>query len=325
MGSGGAQYQLMHLANFLSKTKTVFILSYTEETFFQEKLLPAVNQIIYTNKLAFFYGVLTHKKSSKAVISFLDFPNLINLLSVFVKTKTIYSERNGRPSLRRANWRSWPIWLGGMVVYNNFNLYEQSHAKIPIFIPNMRTSGRCGKIINNTKVSGILRVAVFASISRVKNPKTLLLMLEEIGLVQGNRIIVNWFGEIKESDYAKEISDLIRESNNFNYQGPFRDLFALKDSYDVGLLFSDYEGFSNSILDHLTLGKPVIIAPGLNIGPELEELVYEMSERSIASLENSFRWALVTLDKGIDPRLFEKKLDSYSQSKIGKLWLELIE
>ena len=61
--------------------------------------------------------------------------------------------------------------------------------------------------------------------------------------------------------YTKELQNLILKYNiedKFNFYGKCKDLNELLNESDIGILSSNEEGFSNSILEYMAKKLPVI-------------------------------------------------------------------
>jgi glycosyltransferase involved in cell wall biosynthesis len=324
LGSGGAQYQMIQIANFLCFKYDVILLTYTDEDFFHSKLNSNVVHRKLRDKLSYFLVVLTYRRKVNVVLSFLDFPNFVNLMTAVFGSKSVYSERNGRTSLSSRNWRSLVLNSGGKVVYNNYRLFLKSSVKCAYYIPNMSYTSNC-ETSEDTRQDDALTFAVFASVSKVKNGVALIEAVKSMPKrIKGREIYFAWYGEVKEQRYAKEFFTAQEDVDNFTFMGPFKDLCEIKNSYDVGLLFSTYEGFSNSILDHLSLTKLVVIAPELGIGHGYDDVIFEMEDYSPINLQKGVEWTIDTINYGLDEGRFRTVLSDFSTEIVGSKWLEVL-
>jgi len=207
-----------------------------------------------------------------AVISFLDVPNLISILSGIPsrKWKLIIGERSANPSIiksyRHKLLRSFHF-LADYIVANsldNINLLK----KVLKFVPN----NKFRVIYNIVNLNGILlthkekneklNIVIAASYTPVKNLTNLIKAVHNLEVKYQNQLRINWFGNRNiDPDYFNYNYDLIKKNNlseiiflnnsTNNIESEF-----LKSDF-VGL-FSFHEGFPNALCEAMLIGKPII-------------------------------------------------------------------
>ena len=268
LGSGGAQRQIIHWANFLlEQNNKVEIVIYHDDIFYQN-----LNKKIKIHKLdsKHFYRIidwfkLINKIKPNNVISFLTIPNLMNISSsIFFNYNCIISERSHKV-------------LSSWVVEKICSLFY----KIPNYlVVNSITSRSFFKKYNNNvilirniisvddikfkieKEHKIMQVGVFAS---HQFHKGLMKLVKSFSLLDKNlkdKIKINWFGKDnydKSKIFAKR--EIINQnlSSSFVFKDAIDNVHSEMVKYDFIGLFSDFEGSPNVIAEAVRLGIPVIM------------------------------------------------------------------
>jgi len=264
--SGGAQKQMLLLANGLCVSNKVKTLQYHDINFFSELLNKSVFQhkVLVTNKLSRIFGILKvlYKEKPDIIISFLTGPNnyaaLYKMIFFWRKTTLIVGERN--LNINKLTTRDLIIrfshLIANFIVCNSDaqkNIVQKIFGEKVRFIPN-------GTFIDNIEFKNITNrnyhLIVPARFINQKNPMGLLKALKNLSNVH-----VYWYGEIfKEYDIYKECIDFIQNNNlkNFHFKEPTNDIHSEMLKYDALILPSFYEGCPNAIIDAMLVGLPVL-------------------------------------------------------------------
>ena len=264
--SGGAQKQMIMLANGLCVSNKVKTLQYHDINFFSELLNKSVFQhkVLVTNKLSRIFGILKvlYKEKPDIIISFLTGPNnyaaLYKMIFFWRKTTLIVGERN--LNINKLTTRDlitrFSHFIANFIVCNSDaqkNIVQKIFGEKVRFIPN-------GTFIDNIELKNITNrnyhLIVPARFINQKNPMGLLKALKNLSNVH-----VYWYGEIfKEYDIYKESIDFIQNNNlkNFHFKDPINDIHSEMLKYDALILPSFYEGCPNAIIDAMLVGLPVL-------------------------------------------------------------------
>lgn len=268
LGSGGAQRQIIHWANFLlDQNNKVELAIYHDDIFYKN-----LNKKIIIHKLNSkqFYRILDwfkliNKIKPNNVISFLTIPNLMNISSsIFFNYNCIISERSHKI-------------LSSWIVKKTCSLFYKIPNKLVV---NSITSRSFFKKYNNNvilirniisvddiklkieKEHTTMQVGVFAS---HQFHKGLMKLVKSFSLLDNKlkeKIKITWYGK---DNYDKSKILAKREIINQNLSS----FFIFKDAidnvhsemvkYDFIGLFSDFEGSPNVIAEAVSLGIPVIM------------------------------------------------------------------
>jgi L-malate glycosyltransferase len=90
-------------------------------------------------------------------------------------------------------------------------------------------------------------------------------------IIQGYNIELALAGELREKDYVQEVERYIAEHNlshSVHVLGQISEPRGILNQTDIGLLVSESEGFSNTIMEYMQAGLP-IIATNVGGNPEL--------------------------------------------------------
>lgn len=267
---GGAQKQMVVLANGLSKSYTVKTLQYHNLDFFSKLLNPNIEKvkIIDSNKLVRVIKLLIffYKENPSVIISFLYGPNnyaaLYKLIFFWRKTNLIAGERNLNPN--KLNLKDFLVRLGHLFATHivcNSNAQKQKLSKYfkkkLVFIPNGAIQDiRCKKIFNEKKKSNAVRLVVPARFLDQKNPIGLIKSIQNLKNVE-----VYWYGKVfKHFPIYNEAMSYIKNNsiNNFHLMPSTINIHAELIKYDALILPSFYEGCPNAIIDAMNCGLPVL-------------------------------------------------------------------
>jgi glycosyltransferase involved in cell wall biosynthesis len=264
--SGGAQKQMVMLANGLCATNKVKTLQYHDLNFFSEFLNKSIFQykVLMTNKFSRIFGILKvlYKENPDIIIAFLTGPNnyaaFYKMIFFWRKTTLIVGERN--LNINKLTTRDFIIrfshLIANSVVCNSNaqkNILQKVFGEKVSFIPN-------GTIMDNIEVKNITNsnynLIVPGRFINQKNPMGLLKSIKYLPNVH-----VYWYGEIfKEYDIYKECIDFIQKNDidNFHFKDPTNDIYSKMLKYDALILPSFYEGCPNAIIDAMLVGLPVL-------------------------------------------------------------------
>ena len=130
-------------------------------------------------------------------------------------------------------------------------------------------------IYNSVKIDGynkkftkskIVKIILLANLIPYKNHK---LVIKACNIIKDLDFQVSFVGEGSAS-YTKELEDLILMYNirdKFNFCGRIKNVGKIINESDIGILSSDEEGFSNSILEYMARKLPVLAT---NVGGNSE-------------------------------------------------------
>tara|TARA_B110000902_G_C14234657_1_gene560192 strand:- start:332 stop:1375 length:1044 start_codon:yes stop_codon:yes gene_type:complete len=264
--SGGAQKQMVMLANGLCATNKVKTLQYHDLNFFSELLNISIFQhkVLMTNKLSRIFGILKVlcKENPDIIIAYLTGPNnyaaLYKMIFFWRKTTLIVGERNlniNKLTTKDLIIRFSHLIANSIVCNSNAqkNILQKVFGEKVSFIPN-------GTNIDNIKVKNVTNrnynLIVPARFINQKNPMGLLKSIKYLPNVH-----VYWYGEVfKEYDIYKDCIDFIQNNNlkNFHFKDSVNNIYSEMLKYDALMLPSFYEGCPNAIIDAMLVGLPVL-------------------------------------------------------------------
>jgi glycosyltransferase involved in cell wall biosynthesis len=280
LGSGGAQRQMVELAKGFKKRKHhVIFLIYHDIYFYKHHLDSCdieIKLIKENNPLKRILRIRKFIRSSKpdAVLSFLQTPNFISILSSFPfrRWRLVVGERSADPNITKSWRRRIYRWLYLFVDCVVANSHE--NIKMVKFINPLLSDLKCKVIyniidknvwkVNNKYIplrDNVFHLSVAASHRFLKNSKGLIEGLNLLEKDQKDRLEVSWYGRQGEDDsfqQAKALTkkyELEKTIKFFEPTSNIPDIFSYSDA--IGL-FSFHEGLPNTICEAITLGKPVI-------------------------------------------------------------------
>ncbi|MDF2948214.1 MAG: putative glycosyltransferase [Sedimentibacter sp.] len=271
MGNGGAERVISVLSNiFAAKGYQIYVITiYGEKTDYE--LNPSVVHISFKCKSrmrvfrplerCIFLRNYYKTKKPDIVISFLADVNIYSLIAaLFTKTKVIVSERNDPNQDPKSNMirklRNIVYWFADGLVYQTPDAkkyFEYLDKKKNAIIPN--------PIKDNlpNPYQGVRKNKIVTA-CRLDYQKNLIMMIDAFDMLQkkheGYKLMIYGEGPLR-----NELENYILKkglntkvflkgfSNNIHYEILKSKIFAIS---------SDYEGISNSMLEALALGLPVI-------------------------------------------------------------------
>ncbi len=268
LNSGGAQKQMVHLSNGLSKFYDVTLLKYHGLEFFSEKVDKNVKLVTIEHKNQFvrFFKIISflYKMKPRFIISFLRGPNnyslIYKLLFFWRKNILIVGERNlNVGNFRFKDFMSRALYFKANHIVCNSNAQKirlkHIFGKKLVFIPN-GTKFNGSEKIDYTKETKT-KFIVAARLMNQKNPMGLLKSIKNI-----DNICIHWFGEVfKSYPIYKECINFIKSNNlenKFILHPPSSDIYKEMVKYDALILPSFYEGCPNAIIDAMFCGLPVL-------------------------------------------------------------------
>lgn len=283
LGSGGAQRQMVTLAEMLKKSNhTVSFLMYHRKDFFIDKLIelniPA-HYIIENRPLLRIFKIRKFIRSGgyDAVISFLETPDLLNNIAAIggKSWNVVTSERSAKESIfqsLRGKAFAWFQRYSDALVCNSHNarlMWEKYYPKYknklevifnPVILPKITSE-------YIPKRNGKLHIVVAASYQYLKNPIGVIKALALMSNKDRSKIMINWYGLIEVAKGNTKAFDeaigLIKENNLENVihlNEPTKDIANKMNEADVVALFSKLEGLPNAICEGMMIGKPIIMS-----------------------------------------------------------------
>ena len=274
--SGGAQKQMMLLANGLIKNKyKVATLQYYNLNFWSNHLDKRILRLkcLHKNKFIRTFKIMyrIYKYNPKYIISFLHTPNnyalFYKIIFFWRSIVLITSERNLNinPLEVKDLLIRIPHLFASKVVCNS-NLQklkiENYFRKKVIFIPNGTPVSNIPLKSNYDSKNQNLKLIVPARFSIQKNPINLLKAIKIILTNSNLNVEVYWYGRIESNDLIyKDSMEFIKENdldNHFFFKSPSSNIFEKIIKYDAVILPSFYEGCPNAIIDGMLCGSPIL-------------------------------------------------------------------
>lgn len=276
LGSGGAQRQLVGLANLLKGKGYDVLFAWYHKSDFYKNFLDEnrVNykQIHATNIFQKFWGVKKIVDGFKpdAIISYIDGPNMATcLLKVFrLKSTVIVSERAVLQKINAHQKRKFFLYRWADYIVSNAQ--EQTDL-INRYFPSLRNKTVTIRNFVDTSVfmpsntineSDDIKMLV---VGRIAPPKNIIRFMDAIKNVQakGIPLYVKWFGgeSFGYHDYIDEVKLKYKKMNfgdTFQFFPPSRDILQEYQSCDVFCLPSLFEGFPNVVCEAMSCGKPIL-------------------------------------------------------------------
>lgn len=180
---------------------------------------------------------------------------LLRLFS-FAKTRLIC---NSHAVARFAQENEWKAAEAITVIYNGLEPFDASKDK-----------GECDWLPEKSDINGTVRIILVANVRPVKRIEDLVKAAAILNNGQ-NRIEYYLAGNLFDAAYHESILNLLRQfnlENSFYFLGPVSEPRAILTHFDIGVLTSESEGFSNALIEYLDAGLPVVVS---NVGgnPEL--------------------------------------------------------
>lgn len=275
LGSGGAQRQIVSLADILKKQgHDILLLDYWDSDFYDEYLLS--HQIPFEHCLTKGkWNILQmFKRKVKSfrpdvVIAYLESPTIIACLGKICsryKFRLIVSERN---TTQCNNWktrlRMHLFRVADAIVPNSYSQQAFIDQHYPflrdkvVTITNMVDTTRF-KPAQNKIQNEVLRFVVVGRVVEQKNP---LRFIEAVKLAKdaGYEFRVDWYGNPYPQSFFEQCLQLVQEYDLqmcFRFHSATPDIVSVYHAADVFVLPSIYEGFPNVLCEAMACGLPVV-------------------------------------------------------------------
>lgn len=282
LSSGGAEHQLITLANFLrEKGYLITIVNYSDapDHYMVPKGIKQVKLGKGLSKILKIFSIVRYFLFVKTdvVISFGQRDNFFCLIPLFIKKsiKVIAGERNftiGKSDF----YEKWLLKIlykrANYIVSNSQSQRKYLISKRPEWKNKIKT------IINYTDLSlytikskkrvdsDKLTIAIFSRLVPQKNCHAFAEVVKKIKEDIGEKIVFSWYGNmtpkgemnIKYLDTLKTIINEYEIQNMFILHDHVHDVPHIMSLYDAICLPSLKEGFSNTISEAICMGKPVL-------------------------------------------------------------------
>lgn len=276
LGSGGAQRQIVGLANQLDKNGfDVLVAWYHEDNFYCDYLKAnrlKYMQIYAHNRFTKYLRVHSaiRKFNPDYIISYLDGPNTIACLArIFLSQHfgLIVSERNTTQRLSiKERIKFWIYKYADYIVPNsnsqaefiikNFDYLKYKVKTITNFVDTSFFIPNSHKKENPQNITKVLVVA------RINEQKNVLRFIRAVSLVYNKiNLVVNWFGDSASDDYRnrcyKEVCNLGLQTY-INFFPADKNILKCYHESDVFCLPSIFEGFPNVLCEAMSCGLPIL-------------------------------------------------------------------
>jgi glycosyltransferase involved in cell wall biosynthesis len=340
--SGGAQKQMVMLANGLSKVYDVKTLQYHDLNFFADKLDPTItqNKIIIKNKLSRIISIIYYfyKENPDTIISFLagpcNYTALYKMLFFWRKTKFIVGERNlniGEIKFKDLLIRFSHIFADVIICNSNAQkekLKSYFSRKIH-FIPNGTNAPNIElKKYESNNFTVNKKLIVPARFIDQKNPLNLLKALNK---VEG--ITIYWYGELFKNYEIYDVCMKYIETNNLNNKFVLmpvnNNIYNEMIKYDALILPSFYEGCPNAIIDAMYCGLVVLASNvsdnAIYLNHQKELLFNPYSVEDIVSKLNYFQTLEIEKCNEIGKENIQKANDFFNPEEMISSYLKFIK
>lgn len=276
LGSGGAQRQLVGLANLLKgKGYDVLFVWYHNSDFYKKNLEDNgidYEQIYAKTVFQKFWRVknVISRFRPDAIISYIDGPNMaICLLKAFgLKSTVIVSERAVLQTINARQKRKFFLYRWADYVVSNaqdqtnlinryFPKLERKTRTIRNFVDTNYFCPSEKKIENNG-----IQILVVGRIAKQKNIERFMQAISK-SISHGANVYVKWFGgtSFGQENYKEEIENLCQEfrlGERFVFYPPSNNILEEYQHCDVFCLPSLFEGFPNVVCEAMSCGKPIL-------------------------------------------------------------------
>lgn len=327
LGSGGAQRQIVELATGLKKSGlTVTILTYINRNFYcsilkmnsiEHVCIQESNILLRVMKIRKFI----RKRQYGCIISFLDVPNIISILSSFpFRTwKLIVGERSANPLIINSfRSKCYKIFY----VFSDF-IVANSYANIALLRKIIKFPEKKLKVIynivdsdkwlnNNTHKfnNKRLKIIIPASHRYLKNLDNLIKGINLLSPDEKDKLSIEWYGDsivapFFDNSYpdALNLIKMMKLQQLFTFYPASNKIHSIIKNADAVGLFSFYEGLPNVVCEAMYSGKPVLASHISDIPLLINDKKLLFNPKSCESIKESLSYLL--------------SLDSHNLTKIG--------
>ena len=278
LGSGGAQRQLVGLADLLNrKGYAVLFVWYHKSDFFRNFLEENDINYVQLNAKNRFQKFLLIKKvmtqfHPDAVVAYIDGPNMATCLMKMLGMKSIaiVSERNFTQSLRWENRLKFFLYRWADYVVSNsqaqtdfINSHFSSLRNKTITIRNFVDSENF-KPQGSEKSTTIVNKQILV-VGRIAHQKNIIRFMYALRKAKdaGTKFHVDWYGRVSfgQENYGEEVQkvyDKLGLSECMFFHEPTGEILDKYQGCDIFCLPSLYEGFPNVICEAMSCGKPIL-------------------------------------------------------------------
>ncbi len=263
LNSGGAQRQLVLLANYLSNFYEVYIIYYSDKNFFKNKLNKKIHLILAQNKIDFIKKITFYikQKNIHCVISYLNTPNILTIIaSILCGYKRVIISERGEHVLISFNrfiiLKILSMRVKYLIVNSEFlfKRFKEKKIKNLIFIPNFIETKEKNTIKETVK-SEKLKIGILARFEPEKNQY---FIIEQEIKNKFNRITYHFAGRIT-TEYFKKCNFYFKNyPDKFYAYGNITNIEEFISKMDFIIIPSIRESFSNVLIEAYMNNTPVV-------------------------------------------------------------------
>lgn len=271
LGSGGAERQLIGLANLLQKQNhNVKFITYIKNQFYIDKINQSHISYEYINgdtKMRRFIAIrrFLKKNNPDLVISFLPSTSQWVILSKLtgLKFKLIVSERSSTINSNFRNYIKFNLYrFSDAIVVNSYSETNNLINRFSFLKPKIKTITNFVDLeifTPNNEYSFQNNILVVGRLVPIKNCINFLKALKIIK-DRGFEINVRWVGDQSNLSYKHQVIDYVKNNNLifFKLIEPVSNIEREYQSASIFCLPSIYEGYPNVICEAMSCGLPII-------------------------------------------------------------------
>lgn len=166
----------------------------------------------------------------------------------FTKTRLIC---NSLAVAKYTQEKEWKPQNSIAVIYNGMESYDYTKVgDAPDWVP---------KRMDNSRVVNIVLVANIRPVKRIED------LVKAANILKSGRVSIDYYlvGHLPDPVYLESLKQLLRQyslENNFHFTGTVSEPRASLRYFDIGVLTSESEGFSNAVMEYLDAGLPIVVS-----------------------------------------------------------------